>query len=140
VARTARPRVRERILVVDDNADMRDYLSRLLHDWNVETAGNGAFALERVRMSAPDLVVADVMMPQLDGFGLLKALRQDPSTSHIPVMLLSARAGEEATLEGVAAGAATHVVKPFSARDLLRRVEAQPSRARERRRFANAHS
>jgi signal transduction histidine kinase len=123
---------RERILVVDDNADMRDYLSRLLRHWDVDTAGNGAVALERVRVSPPDLVLADVMMPELDGFELLRALRGNASTSHIPVMLLSARAGEEATLEGIASGANDYVVKPFTARDLLGRVEAQLSRAKER--------
>ena len=123
---------RERILVVDDNADMRDYVSRLLCDWQVETADNGAVALEHVRLSPPDLVVSDVMMPKLDGFGLLTALRADPSTSNIPVILVSARAGEEATLEGVASGADDYLVKPFSARDLVARVEAQLNRAKER--------
>ncbi len=123
---------RERILVVDDNADMRDYVSRLLSDWQVETAANGAVALEQVRLSPPDLIVSDVMMPELDGFGLLTALRGNPSTSNIPVILVSARAGEEATLEGVASGADDYLVKPFSARDLVARVEAQLNRAKER--------
>ncbi len=129
---TERGENRSRILVVDDNADMRDYLSRLLSDWDVDTAANGAAALDRVRVSPPDLVVADVMMPELDGFGLLSALRENPATRHIPVMLLSARAGEEATLEGIAAGADDYLVKPFTARDVLARVTAQLSRARER--------
>ena len=122
-----------RILVADDNADMRDYVSRLLGDrWRVEAVANGAAALTAIRERKPDLVLADVMMPELDGFELLRAVREDPSTRHTPVVLLSARAGEEATLEGIAAGADDYLVKPFTARDLIGRVEAQLIRGRER--------
>lgn len=114
-----------RILLVDDNADMRDYLSRLLSAyWHVETAANGADALRAVQQSAPDLIISDVMMPGLDGFQLLKALRGNPQLSGIPIILLSARAGEEATIEGLEAGADDYLVKPFSARELLARVGA----------------
>jgi PAS domain S-box-containing protein len=121
-----------RILLADDNADMREYVSRLLSDrWHVESVPDGKAALEAVRERPPHLVLADVMMPGLDGFELLEALRTDPSTSHIPVVLLSARAGEGATLEGISAGADDYLVKPFTARDLLARVEAQLNRARE---------
>ena len=122
-----------RIVVADDNADMRAYVSRLLSDrWQVVSVGDGSAALAAVHERIPDLVVADVMMPGLDGFALLDALRENPATRHIPVMLLSARAGEEATLEGIAAGADDYLVKPFTARDLVTRVEAQLLRARER--------
>src|SRR6185312_4023569 len=87
------PVVRSRILVVDDNADMREYLSSLLAgEYAVAAAADGAAALARVRSDPPDLVLTDVMMPELDGFGLLAALRADPDTSHIPVVMLSARA------------------------------------------------
>src|SRR5690606_28830070 len=84
-----------RILLADDNADMRDYVARLLAEegYRVEPVANGAAALEAVRRERPDLVLSDVMMPELDGFGLLQALRGDPSTRAIPVVLLSARAG-----------------------------------------------
>jgi signal transduction histidine kinase/two-component SAPR family response regulator len=116
--------LRERILVADDNADMRDYLRHLLRGWDVETVGNGAEALERARTSPPDLVVTDVMMPELDGFGLLSALRGDPRTSAVPVLMLSARSGEEARVSGLAAGADDYVVKPFSARELIARVRS----------------
>src|SRR5262249_42868572 len=86
-----------RILVVDDNADMRGYLSHLLGDhWEIETASDGIVALECVHRCAPDLVIADVMMPGMDGFALLRELRENPAASEVPVMLLSARAGEEA--------------------------------------------
>jgi DNA-binding response OmpR family regulator len=112
------------VLVVDDNADMRAYLKRLLTPYYqvlLAADGNTAFALARgVR---PDLVITDVMMPEMDGFALLGALRAEHSTSSIPVLLLSARAGEEATLEGLQQGANDYLVKPFSARELLARVQ-----------------
>ena len=127
---------RERILVVDDNADMRSYLRQLLRDWDVETAGNGAAALEQVRTSPPDLVVTDVMMPELDGLALLAALRADPRTSTIPVLMVSARSGEDARVSGLAAGADDYVTKPFSARELTARVRSLLALADARREAA----
>ena len=122
-----------RILVADDNADMRAYLQRLLGErWQVDVVPDGAAALSAVRSRPPDLLIADVMMPGLDGLELLETLRRDPRTATVPVMLLSARAGEHATIEGVAAGADDYLVKPFSTRDLLTRVEAQLARAHDR--------
>ena len=121
------------ILVVDDNADMRAYLCRLLEQrWRTEGATDGLSALERIRRRAPDLVIADVMMPRLDGFGLLQALREEQSTAQIPIMLLSARAGEEASAEGLRAGADDYIIKPFSGRELIARVEARLAQARLR--------
>jgi signal transduction histidine kinase len=125
--------IRARLLVVDDNADMRGYLCRLLGDrWQVEAASDGAVALERVHEIGPDLIIADVMMPGVDGFALLRALREDAGTAEIPVMLLTARAGEESSAEGLRAGADDYVIKPFSARELLARVEARLAQARVR--------
>ncbi len=122
-----------RILIADDNADMREYISRLLGDrWTVDAVADGATALARARETRPDVVVADVMMPGLDGFELLRALREDERTRTVPVMLLSARAGEEARIEGLQAGADDYLVKPFSARELIVRVQAQVFRARVR--------
>ncbi|HET9764103.1 MAG TPA: response regulator, partial [Casimicrobiaceae bacterium] len=116
----------ERILVADDNADMRDYLHRLLSpEYAVTTVADGQAALEHVLEERPDLVLTDVMMPRLDGFGLLAALRAGESTRSLPVIMLSARAGEEARIEGVHAGADAYVIKPFSARELLARVASQ---------------
>ncbi|MDP9365267.1 MAG: ATP-binding protein, partial [Chloroflexota bacterium] len=112
-----------RILLADDNADMRHYVARLLRRrYEVEAVADGATALAAARARPPDLVLADVMMPNLDGYGLLRALRADPRTSAVPVVLLSARAGEEARIEGLEAGADDYLLKPFSARELLARV------------------
>ncbi|MGH7620101.1 MAG: ATP-binding protein, partial [Gemmatimonadaceae bacterium] len=113
-----------RVLVADDNADMRDYIARVLESsgWSVETVANGEAALAAVRRHAPDLVLSDVMMPGVDGFDLLRALRADAATRDLPVILLSARAGEEARVEGLDAGADDYLVKPFSARELAARV------------------
>ena len=121
---------RGRIVVADDNADMRDYLRRLLSPrWAVETTRNGLDALDRLRREPADLVITDVMMPELDGFGLLAALRGTDATRDIPVLMLSARAGEEMRLEGLQAGADDYLVKPFSARELTARVETLMIRA-----------
>jgi signal transduction histidine kinase len=114
------------ILLVDDNADMRDYVRRLLaRRWIVETAPDGEAALAAARARPPALVVTDVMMPNLDGFGLLRCLRQDEGLKSVPVIVLSARAGEEARVDGLAEGADDYLVKPFSARELVARVETQ---------------
>ncbi|MDX2089337.1 MAG: PAS domain S-box protein [Kofleriaceae bacterium] len=124
---------RAHVLVADDNADMRDYVQRLLEEhYTVETVPDGQAALAAARARAPDIVISDVMMPNLDGFGLIAALRADPDTAPIPVILLSARAGEEATLEGLQAGASDYLVKPFSARELAARVEGTLRTAKAR--------
>ena len=121
------------MLLADDNTDMRDYARRLLSQrWTVDAVSNGREALAAARARRPDVIVTDVMMPELDGFGLLKELRADPELAAVPVVMLSARAGEEARLEGLAASADDYLVKPFSARDLLARVDAQLLKSRAR--------
>jgi len=121
------------ILLADDNTDMRDYLQRLLSTrYSVDKVANGAEALAAAFQRTPDLILSDIMMPELDGFQLLHALRADPRTSAIPVILLSARAGEEAAIEGLEAGADDYLVKPFSARELLARVSAHLEMAKVR--------
>jgi signal transduction histidine kinase/FixJ family two-component response regulator len=125
---------RPRVLVVDDNADMRDYVTSLLAtDYSVQTAPDGQAALELARAEPPDLVLTDVMMPRLDGFGLLAALQADPQTLHVPVVMLSARAGEEGVIEGLEAGADDYLIKPFSGRELRARVQANLELDRARR-------
>jgi len=115
-----------RVLVADDNADMREYLARLLRTagYQVTTVTDGLAALDAVRADAPDLVISDVMMPRLDGLGLVAALRADARTAAVPALLLSARAGPEASIEGLQAGADDYLVKPFSAVELLARVRS----------------
>ena len=123
-----------RILVADDNADMRDYLSRMLgQHYRVEVVRDGRAALERIRRDQPDLLLADVMMPTLDGFVLVAAIRADEHSRSLPVILLSARAGEEARIEGLRAGADEYLVKPFSGRELLACVASQLALSRIRR-------
>ncbi len=118
---------------------MRDYLERLLaRHWDVETAGDGRAALQAVLSRRPDLVLSDAMMPELDGVGLLSELRSNPATSQLPVIMLSARAGEEAAVEGLAAGADDYLVKPFSSRELIARVRANLDLAEMRQAAARA--
>jgi signal transduction histidine kinase/ActR/RegA family two-component response regulator len=132
---------RSRILVAEDNADMRDYLTRLLRsEYELETVGNGAEALAAARQQRPDLIISDVMMPKLDGFAFLMQLRADPVLRAIPVILLSARAGEDAVVEGIEAGADDYLVKPFSARELLARVRTRLELERLGRRLRDERS
>lgn len=123
-----------RVLLVEDNADLRDYTARLLApSYEVVTAPDGLAALEAVHAGIPDLVLSDVMMPRLDGLGLLRALRADPRTAALPVILLSARAGEESAIQGLEAGSDDYLIKPFSSRELLARVRTHIELARARR-------
>ena len=115
---------RKVVLLADDNRDMRDYVERLLAaQYRVIAVDNGKVALQHALANPPDLVLTDIMMPEMDGFQLLAALRNHPATSTIPIVLLSARAGDEARIEGMQQGADDYLVKPFSARELIARVQ-----------------
>jgi signal transduction histidine kinase len=125
---------RASVLVVDDNPDLRAYIATLLApDYEVEVATDGAAALDAIAARVPDLVVSDVMMPRLDGVGMLRELRASEATALLPVILLSARAGQEAAIEGLDAGCDDYLVKPFAARELLARVRTHVELARTRR-------
>jgi PAS domain S-box-containing protein len=125
---------RPRILIADDNADMRTYLERILgRHWTVESVGDGAAALARIDADPPDLVLADVMMPGIDGLELVGRIRERPGLGALPVVLLSARAGEEARAEGLAGGADEYLVKPFTATDLVARISSHLGRQEARR-------
>ena len=114
-----------RILVVDDNVDLREHVTRLLAPtWEVVTADDGLAALPLAREGGFDLVLADVMMPRLDGFGLVSALRADPRTRHVPIVLLSARAGSAEAVAGLSVGADDYLTKPFTGQELIARVRA----------------
>ncbi len=132
---------KELIVIADDNADMRDYLVHLLHEhYTVHAVADGKQALESARKLHPVLVLADVMMPELDGFGVLSEIRSDPDLRSTPVILLSARAGEESRVEGLQAGADDYLVKPFTARELIARVSAHVKMANLRREAAEKES
>jgi PAS domain S-box-containing protein len=129
---------RTRVLIADDNADMRKYLTNLLRTsgYQVNDVPDGQQALEAIRSQVPDILISDVMMPGMDGLQLLAALRRDPRTAALPVLLLSARAGQEASIEGLQAGADDYLVKPFAAAELLARVRANLELARLRNHHA----
>ena len=131
---------RRRVLVADDNADLRAYLTRMLfeHDYDVEAVSDGEAAVDRLRGKPFDLLVTDIMMPRLDGLGLLQVVRDDSTLRELPVILLSARAGEEAKIDGLAAGADDYLTKPFSGRELLARIAAAINIANVRREGADA--
>jgi signal transduction histidine kinase/DNA-binding NarL/FixJ family response regulator len=114
------------VLLVDDNADMRQYLLDLLSGrFHVLAAENGRRALEEAAALHPDLVLTDAMMPEMDGFALVKLLRQDPATRSTPIIMLSARAGEEARIEGIDRGVDDYLIKPFTARELIAHIDSQ---------------
>jgi signal transduction histidine kinase/serine phosphatase RsbU (regulator of sigma subunit)/DNA-binding response OmpR family regulator len=127
---------RQLVLVADDNADMRRHLTTVLGSrWDVIVAGDGRQALEMARRHQPDLLITDVMMPELDGFGLISLIRADPGLASLPVIMLSARAGQEAVGGGLAAGADNYLVKPFTSADLISHVAARlEAAARDRSR------
>ncbi len=128
------PAPRARVLVADDNAEMCRYLRRVLAPHvAVDTVCDGRSALDAARRACPDLVLADVMMPDLDGFGLMRALRADERTRAIPVVMLSPRAAAESRIEGLRAGADDYLVKPFSAHELITRVRTHLELSRLRR-------
>ena len=112
-----------RVLLADDNADLREYARRLLSEhYDVQVVADGQAAFEAARELRPQLIISDVMMPRLDGFGLIRQVRADPQLRATPIILLSARAGEESRIEGLDRGADDYLVKPFSARELLVRA------------------
>jgi len=122
------------VLVVDDNADMRTYLTRLLAPiWAVRTCSDGEQALASIAEQRPDVVLTDVMMPGVDGFELLRRLRATPAGQDVPVIMLTARAGQAAAVEGFAAGADDYLAKPFQAAELIARVRVAIARAVGRR-------
>jgi len=128
------------LLVVDDSPDIRTFVARVLADLGtVVEAEDGAAALDVARDLVPDLVVSDLMMPRLDGLGLIEALRRDPALDHIPVVMLTAKAGDESRLDGLRAGVDDYLAKPFQPNELRVRVENLLERQqRLRERFGQA--
>ncbi|MFH4964438.1 ATP-binding protein [Gaetbulibacter sp. M235] len=113
-----------KILIVEDNADVIHYLHSLLsHTYNIEAAHNGYEGFEKALNIIPDLVISDVMMPVMDGFSLCKQLKQDIRTSHIPIVLLTARSDMDSRMEGLKTGADVYLSKPFNHDELFIRIE-----------------
>lgn len=126
------------VLIADDNADMRQHIKSLLgNQYGVLTASNGAEALGLIRKRRPALVLSDIMMPEMDGIALLKAVKSDPAICHTPIILITARAGEESRIEGIEIGADDYIVKPFSSRELIARAKAQIRMSTERHRITD---
>lgn len=133
-AASSAPEGAPRILVADDNADMRDYVRRLLSgSYHVDVVEDGQAALESIRDNRPDLLLTDIMMPRLDGIGLIRSIREDVGLSDLAIIALSARAGEEERVDGLEVGADDYLVKPFSARELLAVVRSNVELAGLRR-------
>jgi PAS domain S-box-containing protein len=127
------PQPKPRVLIADDSADMRHYIERLMRwRYEVEVVADGAAALESIRSNKPDILITDVMMPQLDGIELVNAVRKDPELSALPIIMLSARAGEEVCARGRSGVADDYLVKPFSARELVSRADNLVRLARAR--------
>lgn len=124
------------VLIADDNADMREHIRSLLGNrYRTLTAANGIEALDLIRKYRPSLVLSDIMMPEMDGIELLKAVKSDPEICHTPLIMITARAGEESRIEGIEIGADDYIVKPFSSRELIARAQAQIRMASERNRI-----
>ena len=110
-----------RILVVDDELNIVRLIQVNLerHGYQVETANNGVQALEKIRASRPDLLVSDVMMPEMDGFELLSNVRRDPTLNDLPVIMLTAKAQDRDVMDGYTRGADMYLTKPFNPAELI---------------------
>ncbi len=118
------PKMRHRILVVEDSADARGYLRGLLEpEYMIDEAEDGKKGIEKALATMPDLVISDIMAPGVDGIEMCRVLKTDDRTSHIPVILLSERAGEVSKLKGLETGADDCLVKPLDAKELLVRAK-----------------
>src|SRR5262249_8453769 len=129
---------RGHVVIVEDHPETRDYLHHVLEaaGFTVDALTDGQLALAACESRAPDALVSDVLMPGLDGFALIERLRADERTAAIPVLLLSARGGEDARINGIAAGADDYLVKPLSGREFVARVDGAVRLGRLRRETA----
>ncbi|HJS57466.1 MAG TPA: response regulator [Vicinamibacteria bacterium] len=123
--------MRKKILVVDDEDDILNFLELVLSEkgYQVSTASGGQEALTKAQLERPDLVLLDIMMPQMDGWEVLKLLRVDEETAEVPVAMLSARTEARDRVQGLQEGAIDYICKPFSLSELLGKIEAIFSQA-----------
>lgn len=134
-----KPQAKPTVLLVDDSKDMRDYITSCLqNDFKVVEANNGLQALKTLANLDPDLILSDIMMPLLDGISLVRILRASPKCKHIPVVLLTARAGVDSNIDGLEAGADDYITKPFSSRELLARCNVHTKMSKMRSQVARA--
>lgn len=112
------------LLIIEDNPDVVFYIqSILLHSYSIQVAPNGAAGIKKAIETIPDIIISDVMMPEKNGFEVVEALKQDQRTSHIPIILLTARAAREDRIEGLQSGADAYLMKPFDKAELFIRLE-----------------
>jgi DNA-binding response OmpR family regulator len=130
--------MRKKILVVDDDAELIELISFNLKQagYSVGTATNGVDALKKARSLDPDLIVLDVMMPELDGFAVCEILRRDATTASVPILMLTALSSELGRLAGLGSGASDFVTKPFSPRVLVQRIEDLLQKSQQRPQIA----
>ena len=126
------------LLLIEDNADVSTYINELLHrDYRIQIAGNGQKGIDLALAEVPDIIISDVMMPEKDGYEVCRTLKNDSRTSHIPIILLTAKAGHDNRLEGLRYGADAYLTKPFRKEELLIRLEKLLEIRRQlRQRFA----
>jgi len=117
--------MRKKILVVDDDAELVELISFNLRQagYSIGTASNGVDAIKKARSLAPDLIVLDVMMPELDGFAVCEILRRDSTTATLPILMLTALSSELGRVAGLGSGASDFLTKPFSPRLLVQRID-----------------
>ncbi|MBY8961653.1 response regulator [Flavobacterium sp. D11R37] len=130
--------VTDTVLVVDDNDDMRHHVKSIIRtNYNVVTARNGKEALEKIKLHNVALVLSDVMMPVMDGLQLVKEIKKNPETAILPIILLTARAGEESRIHGYETGADDYLVKPFSSKELMARIRSHITISKSRNHIRN---
>ncbi len=120
------------VLLVEDNPDLREYISSIIEKHQVRTAANGIRALEQLEKQVPDLIVSDIMMPEMDGFELVERLKSDERYAHIPVIMLTARAAHEDKMKALRIGVDDYLLKPFHEEELLTRIDNALARLENR--------
>ncbi|MBK8956049.1 MAG: response regulator [Saprospiraceae bacterium] len=117
--------IKSKILIIEDNNEMRENIQEILElsNYEVYAASDGLLGVQAARAHKPDIILCDIMMPNLDGFGVLKILQQDPALQTIPLIFLTAKAEKEDFRKGMNLGAEDYLIKPFDDADLLEVIQ-----------------